>query len=124
MQELPHIRALPSIQVIGLEQIVDMTSIMAQVKKRIEYISDTANLDDLGGWRLLISLVFNHGNVIGIGNDSRRDSFHDPVEALFDDYTDLQTCLTTNVLRGLDAAFERGVTVAGKRFKLTRTVKE
>lgn len=54
---------------------------------------------------------------IRTGSDARRDSFHDPVESQFDDYTDLQTCLTTNVLRGLDAAFERGVTVAGKRFK-------
>ncbi|WP_370866952.1 YgjP-like metallopeptidase domain-containing protein [Paenibacillus chitinolyticus] len=38
----------------------------------------------------------------------------------FANYTDLQTCLTTNVLCALNAALVRGVTVAGKRFKLEK----
>ncbi|MFC4306611.1 Imm9 family immunity protein [Cohnella boryungensis] len=55
---------------------------------------------------------------IRISNDH---ALHDPLDARFADYTDLlQTCLTTNVLRALNAALVRGVTVAGKRFKLDK----
>lgn len=54
----------------------------------------------------------------------RRAEFNDPVEARFSDYPDLQTCIAANVIRGLDAAFQRGVTIAGKRIKLTRPAEQ
>lgn len=157
MQEVRKIRANANIGVMKLDEFVDVNSIMKQADERIEHMMSAINIDDLGKWNLLMYLVFNHGDVIGIGKRcitypsdnekqwsicipvpdlkqaayglgekhfirsgvDRRAEFHDSVDARFDDYSDLQTCIATNVIRGLGAAFERGVTIAGKRIKLT-----
>lgn len=157
MHDHPKIRANAYIGVMGLNDIVDTNAIVDRANKHIETIMPSINTDDLGEWRLLMYLVFNHGDVIGIGKRctiypsdkekvwsigipfpdlkqatyglgekhfvragvDRRAEFHDPLDARFADYSDLQTCLATNVIRGLDAAFQRGVTIAGKRIKFT-----
>ncbi|GKS13401.1 hypothetical protein YDYSY3_44010 [Paenibacillus chitinolyticus] len=158
MSQLPAIRALLYVGVIDLEASVNLNFIREQANQHIQELSKSINVDDLGGWRLLITLVLNYGHDIGIGkrvvsypsdnekvwslgipvpdqqqvvyglkekhfirtNYVRSDALFDSLDARFADYTNLQSCLTTNVLRALDTAFQRGVTVAGKRIKLNR----
>ncbi|ENX58605.1 MULTISPECIES: Imm9 family immunity protein [Acinetobacter] len=160
MHNYPKIRVLSYIGVMKLNDVVDINAIEALANKYIETLTPSINTEDLGEWRLLMYLVFNHGDVIGLGkccvtypsdkekswsigipvpdlkqaaygleekhfvrtSVDRRAEFHDPVNAKFADYSDLQTCLATNVIRGLEAAFLRGVTIAGKRIKLIRPV--
>ncbi|GKS12447.1 hypothetical protein YDYSY3_34470 [Paenibacillus chitinolyticus] len=93
----------------GLDEYVDLKFVREQANKRIDEIMKSINMDDLSGWRLLIKLLFNYGYVIGIGkrvttypsdndfiriSNDRRDAFHDPLDARFADYTDLQICLS------------------------------
>lgn len=47
------------------------------------------------------------------------DALFHRLDASFASHADLQACLEGNAARALDAAFVQGVTVAGKRIKLT-----
>jgi len=54
------------IEILGLRDFVDTTSIEKKIKTYIESISPRINMEDLSGWRLTFFISYRHTDLIGV----------------------------------------------------------
>jgi hypothetical protein len=66
------VRVLTPIEVPNLDRDVDTTTIWRELNSYVQSISCRMNLQDLGEWRLLISVCFRATNGIGVAKRSIR----------------------------------------------------